>query len=190
MLTFTPIDRIWYFNITASSIAFLVLQIRLQRQISELMSVSLITRLLMFIPPLKESLCLTFLLPYHFHDLRQQKCSGIIYQLQVLEICHQSLTVNMSTGFQNISSAPLSYTPYIWSGIQYLWRTLVLDISSYTQTPSLLTLGVLPQGPQKTFWEMVQHTSDQIFLPQSTIIKIQLYDETLCDPSHPGMVFF
>ena len=49
--------------------------------------------------------------------------------------------------------------------------------SSDTQTTSLLTPGV-----------MLHHTQDQIFLTQSTIGKLQLNYEILCDPSHPGMV--
>ena len=49
----------------------------------------------------------------------------------------------MSTDFQNTFLAPLSYTPYLWPGVEDWWYILALGISSDTQTPSLLNTGLL-----------------------------------------------
>ena len=72
-----------------------------------------------------------------------KKCSCLIHQIEVLGICHQYLLGNMSTDFQNPSSFPLSHTQYLWSGVEDWYNALALDVSSDTQTPSLLTPGVL-----------------------------------------------
>ena len=109
---------------------------------SALMYISLMKMLLVFKPPQKEALLLTFWLTYHAHGLHLQKFSGLIHQIEVLEICHRSLPVNMSTDCQNPPSAQLSHTQYLWSRVENLWKTLVLHFYLDTQTPYLLTLVV------------------------------------------------
>ena len=86
---------------------------------SSLMSVSLMTRLLVSNPPRKEYLWLTLPLTVHVHSLHLQKCAGLMNQIEFLGICHQSLPGNLITDLQNPHSAPLSHTPYLWSGVEY-----------------------------------------------------------------------
>ena len=54
------------------------------------------SRLLVFNPPRKEYLWLTFLLSYHVHGIHLQNISGLINKIEVLGIFHKSLTENIS----------------------------------------------------------------------------------------------
>ena len=143
-LTFAPIGRRWYTSMTSSSTTFFN-AVKFSTKVDVCTYVFLfMTSFLVLNPPSKEYMWLNLPLPYHVHGLHIQKCSGIINEIEVLGIFHQYLPVNMSTYFQNTYSYSLSYTPYLWSGVEDWCHILALDIPSDTQTPSLLTPGVFP----------------------------------------------
>ena len=118
-LTFTPINRIWYINMTDSYTAFFS-AVNSSPKVDVCTDVCLFDdHFFLFNPPWKESLLFTFLIPYHVHGIHIQKYLGLIYQIEVLGIFYRYLIGNMSTGFQNPSSALLSHNPYLCSGVAY-----------------------------------------------------------------------
>ena len=117
-LNFTPIDRRLYLNMTASSINVFS-AVNSAPKLDVCTVVYLFDDQVFGVEPTKEispviDLPVTLSCPWY----SSKKCSGIMNQIEVLRICHRSIDGNMSTDFQSPSSVIISYTQYLWSGVE------------------------------------------------------------------------